>query len=329
MSVKRSRLGYLSGLVLSLITGCSSTTPKQLQLSYPNDPEPNEGSVRIATGTSMAVVASVQNAQKRYTVELTEVSSLDEQVAAASLVNGDVLVEAKAAGKSTILIKGGISPGDQAAQRSLEVEVVETASLKLEHHCGVKTASPLYLVGQRLHVGLARYDAQGHKLQGVGPAPVTLSSGAKVDPFNGLQSGIEFDAGDVAGDLVVRSTIDDASLTLKLVSPSQIDGALLSELHELQVGDKESFYVLPSINGQPICQSKLELKAESLSAQICSVTLESDALGDLGGEAGLVLIEALGVGSCRVKTLITIPGVELPVEAIHEVVVKEGLVVAQ
>lgn len=329
MSVKMSRLGYLSGLVLSLITGCSSTTPKQLQLSYANDPEPNEGSVRLATGTSLVVLASVQEAQKRYTVKLTQVSSLDEQIVAASLVNGDVRVEAKAAGKSTILIKGVISPGDQAAQHSLDVEVVETASLKLDHRCGVKTASPLYLVGQRLHVGLARYDAQGHKLQGVGPAPVALSSGAKVDPFNGLESGIEFDAGDVAGELVVRSMIDDASLTLRLTAPAQIDGALLLGGEALQAGEGESFYVVPSVGGQPICQAKLPFEVENLSPSICEVVLDSDLLGDIGDEANLVLIDAHVAGVCRFKTLMTIPGVERPVEAMHEVVIKDGAAIEQ
>lgn len=322
MSVKMA-LGYLSGLVLSLLTGCSSPSPRQLQLSYANDPEPNEGVVRLAPGTWLDVLASVQDAKKRYTVELNEVSSSDEQVALATLVNGDVRVEAKASGRSTILIQGVISPGEQAAQRELEIEVVEVAALGFEHHCGL-SATPRYLTGQRLHVGVMRYDDQGRKLQGVGPAPVTLSSGAKVEPFRGLMPGLLFDAGEVEGELVIKSMIDEASLSLMLSAPTQIDGAILEGLRELRAGEREAFHVLPSIQGQPVCQAKLALKVEPLSSPGCEVTLESDLLSDMGSEAHLLTIDAQRAGVCRFKTLITIPGVAAPVETTHELVIKDA-----
>lgn len=323
MSLKM-RLGYLSGLVLSLLTGCSSASPRQLQLSYANDPQPHEGIVRLASGTWLDVLASVQDAKKRYTVELNEVSSSDEQVAAPTLNNGDVRVEAKAAGRSTILIQGVISPGEQAAQRALEIEVVEVAALGFEHHCGLSSLPPRYLTGQQLHVGVTRYDDQGRKLQGVGPAPVSLSSGAKVEPFRGITPGLMFDAGEVAGSLVLKSTIDEASLSLMLSEPAQIDGAILEGLRELRAGERESFYVLPSIQGQPVCQAKLELKVEPLSDSGCAVTLESDLVGDLGAEAHLLMVDAQRAGVCRFKTLITIPGVAAPVETRHELVIKDA-----
>lgn len=311
MSNIKQGLTYLSGVALSLFSGCA-TPDKQIDLLYPEHTEQRDNAVEMATATTLSVSAQVQDAQKRYTVTLTKASSSDSAVVEAKLQEGVVALRALKPGEVTIDIDGQVMPGEQEVTQQLKVQVHDVAEIKLQ----ALEAAPLYLIGQRVELMALRLSSTGQRLVGEGAWPLSFPEGVKLLGTSFDQANIVIMAPDAPGSIVIKSTLDAQSLELPLIEPSQIDGLHLEAARALKVGERESFKLSPLKGTQQVHQAQLDAQATSSSPQLC--TAQTEVLDGLT----MLVVEALSPGRCEIEVSFKHPKQAQPIKLQQQITIE-------
>lgn len=175
--------------------------------------------------------------------------------------------------------------------------------LKLSHTCGADGGA--FLTGSAVYIPFDMEMTNGQPVIGYGYYPVTSSDETLIkrdEEFQGQQY-MRYDVL-AAGTATLSSDIDDTSLSLVLADEAQIDGIadpIAFVLEDIDVGDTNPFYVLPTVAGTTVCQADATLQVASDTTTICDVrTTNADmAAGDALYETGWFEVEGLAAGECQ------------------------------
>lgn len=293
------KLGALAAPVLTFFAGCNPTAAakRDMLLVYAAGAQQAEGQVRIAPQTYLDVWSEASDSKKIYTSSLLKATSADEAVVRGLVKDGIARLTAAKAGQAVVTFEGIINPGEQQASQRLTIVVAEPAKVTF----GAPRAGEVYLVGQPIHVTLAVADASGAAIAGVGPAPVTLEGAGKLAPEASWSSHLVIEAPREAGELTLRSTVDSATLTVKVVALSALRGIKLDGARTLKVGEREGFELMATTEADEHVRAPLDYTVENLTPALCDAEVERvEADGLLTGGA-MLQVDAKAAGACKLK----------------------------
>ena len=299
--MKTSRL-MIAPLVLAAMLGCDSTitgNEGNLTFSYDADDAVLDFNKPIAVGAMLdLMVAEVGTGED---AAILAASTDDEAVLSVTEFAGATLtLEAMTEGSALVLVDAETSSGPVSDSVMMSAAVPEV--LIMSHTCGEQGGA--YLTGQSIYVPFEFELANGQPVIGYGYYPVNSSNQdvlVRDESFNGQQY-MRLDTL-AAGEASLDSDIDDGSLALTVVDEAAIDGVtepLAFVLEDIDVGDTNPFYVLPSVAGVSVCQAQATMEVQSDTPELCAVrTIGSEvAAGDARYESGWFEIEGLQEGTC-------------------------------
>lgn len=300
-----TRTTALAALAL-LGTGCLSTltgNEGNFQFSYDADDRVLDFNKPIAVGAFLDL--EVRDVGARQPVSLTSAAFDDPSVlTVSSFADHRVTVQGVSSGQALLEVAGTTSAGT-ALTDSVNLLARVPEVMKLWHTCtDADTAG--YLVNSRAWVPFDLEMANSQPVIGYGYYPVTTS-----DPVLGLNetdsfaSHLALDVGATPGSPTLTSDIDGTTLTMRVFSADQIDGVVEPigfVWEDIDAGDSNSFYVLPSVKGQPICQANTAKTVTSLTEDICTVSdgqlPQNNAPAQLY-EYGWFQVTGVAEGTCR------------------------------
>ena len=286
------------------LTGCMSAltgNEGNFQFSYDADDRLLDFNKPIAVGAFLDL--EVRDVGLRQPVTLSDASvATDDVLTVVSFADHVVTVQALGDGQALLEVAGTTRGGAELTDSvNLLARVPEVQ--RLRHTC-TTDAEAAYLTSSRAFVPFDLEMANGQPVIGYGYYPVTPSGSAlSVNTTDSIQSHIAIDVGPRAGVETLASDIDDTDLTMIVVDASDIDGAvepLGFVLEDIDVGDTNAFYVLPAVNGVPVCQATVEKQVESDTPDICTIRERSMVPDGAGGEyeSGWFDITGVSEGTC-------------------------------
>ena len=297
----RARLATLT-LTLMLSMACDSRiTGNEGNLTFSYDADDNlfDFNKPIAVGASLDLKVAVVgtnlpapvNSAETDDAAVLEVQSIDgNQVTVTGAGDGEVLLSVEAQGPSETLTD------------SVNLTVRTPEVLELRHSCG--EGGGAYLVDSSIYVPFEMKMSNGQAVIGYGYYPVAPSDAMLLQLDEGFQ-GQQYMRFDVlaAGSVALDSAIDETSLQLELAEEAAIDGVaepIAFVLEDIDVGDVNAFYALPSVAGLTVCQADAEMVVASLTPTVCDVrpTGAANAAPDAAYETGWFEIEGLAAGTC-------------------------------
>ncbi len=299
-------------LPIASLTACFGTPPRSFMLVYlDQDADTMQGSgspgiATIAPGSKLPVLAQLSN--KTHQLELREVGSQDESIARARRVDATSLeIEGVSPGVVKLVATARISPGDKTLQEELTVIVSPIAHVKMHHLSAPQGATNAhYLTEQRVDLGAQLRDAEDRLHIGLGPAPVEVSpsGAARLLPDPPQLNRLSVQTGKTPGVVTLRATTQDhTSVTMTLVSPDALDGAMLQRTQPYAVGQPMEVSVMPTASGEPVAQVSLDkLEVSSNAPQICTIAIAPERFTSPGAERSWVRVEGLQAGTCEVET---------------------------
>jgi hypothetical protein len=156
--------------------------------------------------------------------------------------------------------------------------------------------------------------ANGQPVIGYGYYPVQVGGSGSLVPVAAWegQQYMAFDSVS-AGDVVLTSDLDGATLDLTLVDEAALDGVeepVALVLEDIDVGDVNAFYVLPRSGGLAVCQADVTFEVASVTPTTCDVRKLADAPVAASAsqryEFGWFEVEGLAEGTC--SWTVTYPG---------------------
>jgi len=298
---------------VALSTACTSTVTGNegnFRFSYVADEAFLDFNKPIAVGASLDV--SVTAVGDDAPVVLSDARVADDTVLSATLAGGNVVTVTGLADGNTELEVKGAAAGQEDLSDSVNLRARVPDIHKLWHTCqnfnGVDASDYAYLAGQPVYIPFdfeVTVASGTEPVIGYGYYPVSSSSPeAVLDTTHQGSQYMRYELGG-AGDVTLTSDIDGTTLPFKIITPAEIDGALQPiafVLEDIDVGDRNPFYVLPSAAGRPVCQADITVEVASTSPSLCTVSLLADnAAGeasDAGKEYGWFQIEGLAAGMC-------------------------------
>ncbi len=301
------QLGVVAATLVAAVACRSVTTGNEgnFRFSYVADERLFDFNKPVAVGASLDI--EVTSSGDDSPIELTSVESSDTTVMDAALNGGNSLtVTGVGDGNVLISVKGAGPEGDQSDSVNLNVRVPEVH--RLSHTCtnfnGVDATDYAYLAGQPVYVPFEFEMDNGQPVIGYGYYPISIDEGATLDESHQGSQYMRLDLG-TAGLTTLTSDIDGTTLELNIVDPEDIDGVLQPfafVLEDIDVGDVNPFYVLPSAAGMPVCQADTQVQVASLTPDICDVRLSNNLAGDAsdqGKEFGWFEVEGIAAGNCE------------------------------
>ena len=286
--------------VVSATAGCQSRltgNEGNFVFSYWADDDINNFNKPIAVGAWLEV--EVHTVGGNQSVDLASASFDDPAVLNVSGFSGNtVTVEGTGDGSALLSVADGAGVTDSVNMLAATPEVV-----RLRHSCS-DSDSAAYLVDQRFWVPFEMEKANGQPVIGRGYQPVNVDGAASLDGDDSTQQHLALDADAVGGSLTISSQVDDTSLTANIVLATDVDGIaepIAYVVEDIDVGDKDSFYVRPTVGADVLCQANMSKSVSSDTPEICSVTdrdAEVDATDELAWEFGWFEIEGLAGGEC-------------------------------
>lgn len=301
----RTKLGVVT-LALLLAAACDSRitgNEGNFEFSYPADDRVFDFNKPVAVGAWLDL--EVRDVGSRQPVDLTDASFDDPAVLDVVDFDGPNLTINGTGDGGALLSVTGVTAGGETLTDSVNMLARVPEVLNLSHTCGSEGTTAPYLADQTVWVPFEMEMSNGQPVIGYGYYPVTLS-GTGLGTLDDTQSGqqfMAFELGTTTGALTLDSDLDDHTLTIQIVNAADIDGvadpvALVVE--DIDVGDTNSFYVLPEYEGDAICQADVTMTVTSDTPTICTVTRsEPDVTGDRGQyEYGWFTVTGVAEGTC-------------------------------
>jgi hypothetical protein len=293
-------------LVTAAVTGCNSRltgNEGNFVFSYPADDDPTNFNKPIAVGAKLDLTVT-DTGQPARAVNITAAAFDDPEVLAVASFDGDkIIIEGVGDGTALLEVEGTTADGETLPDSVNMISRVPEV-LKLWHTCAAGDVAN-YFVDQKVWLGFDMEMSNGQPVIGYGYYPVDAAPGASftLDASASTQRHIAFQAGGSAGSVTLTSQIDSKTLDVEVVTKAQIDGVSEPTVHvweDIDVGDKNSGYVLPTVGGVAVCQANVTKTVVSDTPTICAVTDKDppDTNDDASYEFGWFEIEGLAEGDC-------------------------------
>jgi hypothetical protein len=301
------QLSVVAATLVAAVACRSVTTGNEgnFRFSYVADERIFDFNKPIAVGASLDM--DVTSSGDDSPIELESVESSDTAVMEAELNGGNSLtVTATGDGNVLISVKGTGPEGEATDSINLNARVPEVH--KLGHTCqnfnGIDATEYAYLVDQPVYVPFEFEMSNGQPVIGYGYYPISIDAGAMLDESHQGSQYMRLDL-DALGLTTITSDIDGTTLQLNVIEHGDIDGVLQPfafVLEDIDVGDVNPFYVLPSAGGRPVCQADTVIEVASITPDICDVRLANSLAGDTsdqGKEFGWFEVEGIAAGLCE------------------------------
>ena len=292
--------GTLAVMAVAILACQSSLTGNEgnFQFSYEADDRITDFNKPIAVGAKLDVDVADVGAGLPVEVLAAEFddSSILEVV---SFSESTVTIAGVGEGSALLSVEGTTASGETLTDAVNMLAGVPEV-LTLSHTCA-EGEQAYYLTGQRVWVPFEMEKANSQPVIGYGYYPVTLSDTAPMtlSTDESTQQLMAFDTSDTPGEVVLTSTIDETTLTMRVAAPSQITGAMepvALVLEDIDVGDVNTFYVLPAVDGQAVCQAEVDKSVASDTPDICDVRdIDVDSVEH---EHGWFEVEGVAEGTC-------------------------------
>ncbi len=287
-----------------IATGCSSRitgNSGNLEFSYTTDDLTSDFNKPIAVGAKLEL--KVQTAGDRQPVSISDVFT-DEEVLLVDSFSGDnFILVGNGEGNSLVEVLADGPEGEVEDSVNMRAAVPEV--LKLSHTCTGNELG-LYPVGKSdVLVPFDMELADGTQVIGYGYYPVELQEGLGTLQANSTdQANLRLDLGATPGDYTLSSTVDDTSLTIRLIEESQITGASVNDdspNFRVIEGETNFIYVWPAVGEDIVCQAQADMTVQSLTPEICDVRNNEtpEDPGQFVNSEGFVAIEGLAAGECQ------------------------------
>jgi len=299
------RLSAVSLSVVFFSVACSSSltgNEGNFQFSYAADDRITDFNKPIAVGAKLDL--EVRDVGGQQPVNLTDASFDDTAVLdVVSFNDHELTVTATGEGNALLSVAGTTVDGDDLTDSVNLLARVPEVHL-LWHTCDPTGSGEAgYLTSQRVWLPFDFEMDNGQPVIGYGYYPVALSGDAAmtINETDSTQAHMAYDIGDTPGALTMTSDIDGATLSMLIAAPEQIDGVadpIAFVLEDIDVGDVNSFYVLPTVDGTTLCQAEVTKQVASVTPDICDVR-DRDPLDPSSYEYGWFEVEGLAEGTCE------------------------------
>lgn len=295
-------------LPLALTVACESRTTGNegnFVFSYDADDDVRNFNKPIAVGASLDLeVRSVGDGEPP--VELSAAAPAEEDaefLEVTAFAGHEITVKGLAEGEPLLEVTGTDTEGEELSDSvNLLVRIPEV--LKLRHTCDNDANSAAYLVNRRAWLPFDLEMENEQPVIGYGYYPATSSDpeALTISTADSNQTHIALDMGNTAGSYTVDSDIDDTSLTFNVVTEGQIDGIAEPTafvVEDIDVGDTNSFYVVPMVANDKLCQSSITKEVTSDTPNICTVDELLQGEDDDLYEGGWFTVTGVAEGECR------------------------------
>jgi hypothetical protein len=292
---------------LAVVVGCNSTitgNEGNFQFSYPADDRVADFNKPLAVGAFLDL--EVRDVGHLQPVTLSAASFDDTSVLDVVTFQGhEITITGVGEGSALLSVEGTTTDGETLTD-SVNMLAAVPEVLILRHTCGEDEASAAYLTSQRIWMPFEMTLSNSQPVIGYGYYPVALPGDAPMtlSEADSGQQYMAFDTASAGGAFTLSSTIDDTTLEVAVVSPAELDGVaepVAWVLEDIDVGDVNPFYALPTAAGRMVCQADTNKTVASLTPTICDVRDYQPAAvtGDEGFEYGWFEIEGLAEGTCE------------------------------
>ena len=292
----------LSVLVFSLACQSSLTGNEgNFQFSYAADDRLTDFNKPVAVGAKLDM--EVRDVGAQQPVNLTAASFDDPGVLEVTVFNDHTLtVQATGEGSALLSVEGTTNSGE-ALTDSVNMLAAVPEVHKMWHTCTDTDGEAAYLTDSRVWVPFDFERANGQPIIGYGYYPIIFSDGGAAMSLNSADSGqvyMALDTSAAGGAAELVSDIDGTTLDILVIQPGEIDGVMepvAFVLEDIDVGDTNSFYALPTTGQRTVCQADTAFSATSDTPDICAVQ-EADPLDVGEHESGWFEVEGLAEGTC-------------------------------
>jgi len=289
-----------------VLPGCRSELTGNLGnfvFSYAADDDLNNFNKPVAVGAKLDVQVHEVGAARREVDLSAAAFDGDTVLTVATFSGNEITVEGVGDGSALLEVEGTTVSGESLPDEvNMLARVPEV--LKLRHTCDAGAAAN-YFTDQRIWLGFDMEMDNGQPVIGYGYYPATSSDPAALglEVAAGTQAHMAFQTGGTAAaGVTLTSDIDDTQLTFDIVTKAMVDGVrepTVITVEDIDVGDKGSGYVLPTVGGTPVCQANITKTVVSDTPTLCSITeSEPPTDGDNSREYGWFEIEGLAEGEC-------------------------------
>lgn len=286
---------------LTLSTACKSKeagNQGNFYFSYYTDDQPGIFNKPIAITGFLDV--DVTDIARNDPVTLTDAFTADPSIIEVAEYSGSRLTLLANSIGTTLLNVEGVTSQGETLPDDISMTAAEPEVLRLRHTCN-DTRDGYYLTSSRVLVPFEMERRNGQPVIGYGVYPVSFSpQGTLIDFLSRSQAYIHLDTDPVPGEVTMSSDIDGESLTLHLIEEEDFDGAVLQAggSQHTRVGDSDFYYVLPTVNGNPVCQADANYSVASSTPSTC-MAVENDPSA-LDNEFGWFEVTGLAAGTCTV-----------------------------
>ncbi|MBX2796600.1 MAG: hypothetical protein KTR31_02990 [Myxococcales bacterium] len=302
----KGKVVVIAMALIGLGTACESRltgNEGNFQFSYDADDRLADFNKPIAVGAFLDI--EVADVGRRQPVTLDDASFDDGSVLSVLAFADDrITVEGMGEGQALLSVSGSTVDG-QALTDSVNLLARVPEVMELRHTCTDADAAN-YELSTRVWVPFDMTMSNGQPVIGYGYTPVTPSTSTLVvSTTDSTQQFMAVDTSATAGPVSLDSDIDDASLAMTLVAPSEFDGVVEPVawvLEDIDVGDTNAFYALPSVAGVPVCQASSPKTVTSDTPEICTVRdrdVPTTAAGNDQWESGWFDVTGVAEGTCQ------------------------------
>jgi len=286
------------------LTACESTltgNEGNFQFSYEADDRVTDFNKPVAVGARLDLQVRDVGARQPVTLSSAAFAASDVLVV---LDFADQNITISAVGEGTALLEvEGTTVGGETLTDSVNMLGAVPEVLIVRHTC-TDAPTAAYLTSGRAWVPFDLERANGQPVIGYGYYPVEPLTGATVNTSDGTQTHMAIDIADQPGSLTLTSTIDETTLDLEIVAEAQIDGVvepIAVVIEDIDVGDTNPFYVLPSVGGVPVCQANATKTVESATPDICTIRERAapEGTSDADFEYGWFDVTGESQGTCE------------------------------
>ncbi|MEN0067356.1 MAG: hypothetical protein AAGA48_34820 [Myxococcota bacterium] len=302
---------FASWIALTALTGCESAltgNEGNFQFSYEADDRVNDFNKPLAVGASLDL--EVRDVGARQPVTLSAADFAEAGVLEVSTF-ADQNITITGVGEGTALLEvEGTTANGQTLTDSVNLQSRIPEVLELRHTCS-DGAEAAYLTNARAYVPFELEMSNGQPVIGYGYYPLDDVTGVTVNRSDSNQTHIALDAGGTSATVTLSSTIDDTTLDVVLVSEAEIDGItepIAWVIEDIDVGDTNPFYVLPTAMGRTICQANVTKTVVSSTPEICTIRERDPVPGSGDGTFEFGWFDVTGVAAGTCEYVVTYPG---------------------